>query len=138
MARIAGAQGKQDKPSRKSKPSQRKDTGGKHIPQGIANFRNKQALPQRELEVRQGVPEALKKRNAAQREAEAQQATKRPTTGGKKPPGEKRRRYRPGVAALKEIRKYQESTEPLIRKLPFSRLVRELSNFATAHLGGRL
>jgi hypothetical protein len=130
MARTAGAQGMQDKPSRKSKPSQRKDTGGKHIPQGIVNFRKKQALP-----VRQGVPEALKKRNAAQREAQAQQATKRPTTGGKKPPGEKRRRYRPGVAALKEIRKYQKSTEPLIRKLPFSRLVRELSNFATAHLG---
>jgi hypothetical protein len=130
MARTAGAQGTQDKPSRKSKPSQRKDTGGKHTPQGIVNFRKKYALP-----VRQGVAEALKKRNAAQREAQAQQATKRPTTGGKKPPGEKRRRYRPGVAALKEIRKYQKSTEPLIRKLPFSRLVRELSNFATAHLG---
>jgi histone H3-like centromeric protein A len=39
------------------------------------------------------------------------------------------------VAALKEIRKYQKSTEPLIRKLPLSRLVRELSNFATPHLG---
>jgi hypothetical protein len=130
MARTAGAQGTQDKPSRESKPSQRKDTGGKHIAQGIVNFRKKQALP-----VRQGVPQALKKRNAAQREAHAQQATKRPTTGGKKPPGEKRRRYRPGVAALKEIRKYQKSTEPLIRKLPFSRLVRELSNFATTHLG---
>jgi hypothetical protein len=130
MARTAGAQGTQNKPSRKSKPSQRKDTGGKHIPQGIVNFRKKQALP-----VRQGVPEALKKRNATQREAHAQQATKRPTTEGKKPPGEKRRRYRPGVAALKEIRKHQKSTEPLIRKLPFSRLIRELSNFATAHLG---
>jgi hypothetical protein len=130
MARTAGAQGTQDKPSRKSKPSQRKDTGGKHIPQGILNYRKKQALP-----VRVGVPEALKKRNAAQREAQAQQATKRPTTGGKKPPGEKRRRYRPGVAAFKGIRKYQKSTEPLIRKLPFSRLVRELSNNATAHLG---
>jgi hypothetical protein len=86
--------------------------------------------------VRQGVPEALKKRNAVQQEAQAQQATKRPTTGEKKPPGEKpRRRYRPGVAALMEIRKYQKSTEPLIRKLPFSRLVRELSNNATSHLG---
>uniref|UniRef100_T1IR83 Protein kinase domain-containing protein n=1 Tax=Strigamia maritima TaxID=126957 RepID=T1IR83_STRMM len=37
-----------------------------------------------------------------------------------------RRRYRPGVKALKEIRKYQNSTELLIRKLPFSRLVREI------------
>jgi uncharacterized membrane protein len=33
------------------------------------------------------------------------------------------RRYRPGALALKEIRLYQRSTELLIRKLPFSRLV---------------
>ena len=34
-------------------------------------------------------------------------------------------RYRPGTVALREIRKYQKSTELLIRKLPFQRLVRE-------------
>lgn len=33
------------------------------------------------------------------------------------------RRYRPGTVALREIRKYQKSTELLIRKLPFARLV---------------
>ncbi len=33
------------------------------------------------------------------------------------------RRYRPGTVALKEIRQYQKSTELLIRKLPFARLV---------------
>ncbi len=33
---------------------------------------------------------------------------------------------RPGLKALKEIRKYQRSTELLIRKLPFSRLVRQI------------
>ncbi|XP_030050730.1 histone H3-like centromeric protein A [Microcaecilia unicolor] len=37
-----------------------------------------------------------------------------------------RRRYRPGTRALMEIRQYQKSTELLIRKLPFSRLVREI------------
>ncbi|PNG99034.1 histone H3-8, partial [Tetrabaena socialis] len=37
-------------------------------------------------------------------------------------------RYRPGTVALREIRKYQKSTDLLIRKLPFSRLVREISN----------
>jgi histone H3 len=37
-------------------------------------------------------------------------------------------RYRPGTVALREIRKYQKSTELLIRKLPFQRLVREISN----------
>ena len=35
-------------------------------------------------------------------------------------------RYRPGAIALREIRKYQKSTELLIRKLPFQRLVREI------------
>jgi histone H3/H4 len=38
----------------------------------------------------------------------------------------KKRRYRPGTKALKEIRKYQASTDLLIRKLPFQRLVREI------------
>ena len=46
-----------------------------------------------------------------------------PATGGVKKP----HRYRPGTVALREIRKYQKSTELLIRKLPFQRLVREIS-----------
>ena len=37
------------------------------------------------------------------------------------------RRYRPGTVALREIRKYQKSTDLLIRKRPFQRLVRELA-----------
>jgi len=36
-------------------------------------------------------------------------------------------RFRPGTKALQEIRKYQRSTELLIRKLPFARLVREIA-----------
>ena len=36
-------------------------------------------------------------------------------------------RYRPGTVALRQIRKYQKSTELLIRKLPFQRLVREIT-----------
>lgn len=38
----------------------------------------------------------------------------------------KKRRYRPGTVALRQIRKYQKSTESLVRKLPFQRLVRHL------------
>ena len=38
----------------------------------------------------------------------------------------KPRRFRPGTVALREIRKYQKSTELLIRKLPFQRLLREI------------
>ena len=37
-----------------------------------------------------------------------------------------RARHRPGVLALKEIRHYQRSTNLLIRKAPFARLVREI------------
>lgn len=36
-----------------------------------------------------------------------------------------KRRYRPGTRALREIRKFQKSTDVLIRKLPFQRLVKE-------------
>nr|CAD7256836.1 unnamed protein product [Timema shepardi] len=35
--------------------------------------------------------------------------------------------HRPGTVALREIRRYQKSTELLIRKLPFQRLVREIA-----------
>jgi histone H3 len=35
--------------------------------------------------------------------------------------------YKPGTVALREIRRYQKSTELLIRKLPFQRLVREIA-----------
>ena len=50
--------------------------------------------------------------------------TAAPTAAGgvKKP-----HRYRPGTVALREIRRYQKSTELLIRKLPFQRLVREIA-----------
>jgi histone H3 len=50
------------------------------------------------------------------------QAAGRRTDNVKKP-----HRYRPGTVALREIRKYQKSTELLIRKLPFQRLVREIA-----------
>ena len=46
-----------------------------------------------------------------------------PATGGVKKP----HRYRPGTVALREIRRYQKSTELLLRKLPFQRLVREIA-----------
>ena len=37
------------------------------------------------------------------------------------------RRYRPSTVALRQIRKYQKSTDLLIAKLPFRRLVREIA-----------
>ena len=55
----------------------------------------------------------------------ATQAARRsePSTGGVK----KAKRWRPGTVALREIRRYQKSTELLIRKLPFQRLVKEIA-----------
>lgn len=38
-----------------------------------------------------------------------------------------RNRYRPGQLALREISKYQKNTELLMRKIPFQRLVREIT-----------
>ena len=46
-----------------------------------------------------------------------------PAAGGVKKP----HRYRPGTFALREIRRYQKSTDLLLRKLPFQRLVREIA-----------
>jgi histone H3 len=46
-----------------------------------------------------------------------------PAIGGVKKP----HRFRPGTVALREIRKYQKSTELLLRKLPFQRLVKEIA-----------
>ncbi|KAL6930862.1 Histone H3 [Hanseniaspora guilliermondii] len=72
--------------------------------------------------------------------------TSRKTTGGKAPRKQlaskaarksapssaaagtkKAHRYKPGTVALREIRKFQKSTDLLIRKLPFQRLVREIA-----------
>ena len=36
-------------------------------------------------------------------------------------------RYRPGTVALREIRRFQKNTDVVIRKLPFQRLVREIT-----------
>jgi histone H3 len=52
----------------------------------------------------------------------ASKSIKRAPTAPKKP-----HRFRPGTVALREIRKYQKSTDLLIRKRPFQRLVREIA-----------
>ena len=55
--------------------------------------------------------------------------TKRPANTRQKAlpsEGNKRRRYRPGTKALKEIRYFQRTSTLLLRKLPFARLVKEM------------
>ena len=67
---------------------------------------------------------AQARKNVAKANQAAQQNLGNPPkTGGLKRP----MRYRPGMVALREIRRYQKTAELLIRKLPFSRLVREVT-----------
>jgi histone H3 len=49
--------------------------------------------------------------------------------GGVKKP----RRFKAGTVALREIRRYQKSTELLLRKLPFQRLVKEIAQQFNGH-----
>ncbi|KAF9464463.1 histone-fold-containing protein [Collybia nuda] len=100
--------------------------------------------------VQRGMPSGSKRKGAPSSsdpptpaKKKAKTATARKSTGGKPPrpvkrvsnagsnaadqAGKKGRRFRPGTVALREIRKYQKSTDLLIRKLPFSRVVREIA-----------
>lgn len=52
--------------------------------------------------------------------------SKRTSTGGVKT-GARTKRYRPGTVALREIKYFQKSTQLLLRKSPFARLVREVA-----------
>ena len=63
------------------------------------------------------------RKNAARAAAATQKNLGNIRTGGLKKP----MWYRPGTVALREIRRYQSTTELLIRKLPFNRLVREIA-----------
>lgn len=47
---------------------------------------------------------------------------------------QKKSRPRPGSVALREIRHYQKSTDLLMRRLPFQRLVREIAQSFKADL----
>ncbi|KAL9655446.1 hypothetical protein ABK040_016859 [Willaertia magna] len=55
-------------------------------------------------------------------------APRKPIIKGRIKPGiRKKRRFKPGTVALREIRKLQNTTNLIIPKRPFSRLVREIA-----------
>ena len=77
--------------------------------------------------------------------ARTKHTSARKTTGGKAPRKQlaakaarktaaaaggikKSHKYRPGTVALRDIRKYQKTTELLIRRAPFLKLVREVAS----------
>ena len=72
---------------------------------------------------RKGNVENLEEANKAPRMLAGKAARKIPSS---KREGKKPHRCRPGTVALREIRKYQKSTYPLLRKAPFQRLVQEI------------
>ncbi|KAI1158980.1 histone H3 [Nemania serpens] len=83
----------------RTKQTARKSTGGIAPKKGLASMANRSSIGSK-----------------APRKGPA------PSAGIKKP-----RRYKPGTVALREIRRYQNTTDLLIRKLPFQRLVREIA-----------
>ncbi|XP_019417404.1 PREDICTED: histone H3.3-like [Lupinus angustifolius] len=84
----------------RTKQTARKSTGGKAPRKALAAKAARKRIP------REGIP-----------------APDGGLGGGVKKP----HRFRPGTVALREIRKYQKSTDLLIQKLPFQRLVREIA-----------
>ena len=79
-----------------------------------------------------GSGKAPRKQSQPQTQKMKKKKGQKAQSGGKKLPASqqgklKPRRYWPGTVALREIRRYQKSTELLIRKLPFQRLVREIA-----------
>ncbi|KAH7386680.1 histone-fold-containing protein [Phaeosphaeria sp. MPI-PUGE-AT-0046c] len=50
-------------------------------------------------------------------------------------PDRTKKRYKPGTVALREIRRYQKSTELLLLRTPFQRLVREIAQLVTPEDG---
>ncbi|KIW09306.1 histone H3-like centromeric protein cnp1 [Verruconis gallopava] len=77
-------------------------------------------------------PSGLTRAEASTRRSSGAVSSKAPRRRSDIKPGDpiqhgKKRRYKPGTVALKEIRRYQRSTDLLMRKLPFARLVREIA-----------
>ncbi|KAF3029567.1 centromeric DNA-binding histone H3-like protein cse4 [Didymella heteroderae] len=70
--------------------------------------RNDKAHPSRDGRALQGARKASGKR-----------------LGAPGPAPQRTKRYKPGTVALREIRKYQKTTDLLLLKLPFQRLIRE-------------
>ena len=111
-------------------PGPRKTVGGQPKPSTSAQQRLKPKKPSAKSvkEAQEELKRILaEKREEKRKKAAARMANK---SGQKAPKGrvKKRYRYRLGTVALKQIRQYQKSTELLIRKLPFQRLVREIAS----------
>ena len=111
-------------------PGPRKTVGRQPKPSTSAQQRLKPKKPSAPSvrEAQEELKKALAKKREEERKKAAARAAK--SSGQKAPKGgvKKHYRYQPGTVALKQIRRYQKTTELLIRKLPFQRLVQEIAS----------
>ena len=72
--------------------------------------------------------EAARKKNSKQRKKFRNDSQPWERQAPPPPPPTTKRKYkfRPGTVALREIKKYQKSTEPIIPRAPFARVVKEV------------
>lgn len=100
-----------------------------------APSRRKQAAPKKRAAVAEKLAAKKRAAAAAKKPAKAVKPAKPadPSAGdakaapvGAEPAGKRRRRARPGTAALREIRRLQKSSDLLIPRINFQRLVREV------------
>ena len=109
-------------------PGPRKTVGGEPKPSTSGSSQSRHKPSARSVrEAQEELKRVLAKKREEERKKAVAKAAKK--SGQKAPKGgvKKRYRYRPGTVALKQIRRYQKTTELLIRKLPFQRLVREIT-----------
>ena len=81
--------------------------------------------------IQEEIRKTMARKKATERAAQAAKAAKAAKKSGVKAPKggvKKHHRFRPGTVALKEIRRYQKSTDLLIQKLPFQQLIREIAS----------
>ena len=97
----------------------------KHMPKNPQIHRPVTALGKDIQPPRKEMHKALRKGGKQPRKSISHKILRKgikPTGGIKKP-----HIYQPGMVALKEIRRYQRSTENLIKRTPFQKLIREIS-----------
>ena len=111
-------------------PGPRKTVGGQPKPSTSAQQRlkPKKLSAQSVREAQEELKKVLAKKREEERKKAAARAAKSSRQKAPKGGVKKHYRYRPGTVALKQIRRYQKTTELLIRKLPFQCLVREIAS----------
>ncbi|XP_069120755.1 histone H3-like [Argopecten irradians] len=72
------------------------------------------------------MPRTVHERRSNEKSGSAKRKSKTGPSTKPRSGSPKKKRYRPGTRALMEIRQYQKTTNLLLRKLPFARVVREI------------